>query len=292
MASPSTQARRRKTVGLKRGTDRSPSAAPRTRETTAPASQVGTLLRGLSILKCFAESNAELGASEIARLTRLPQPTVWRLCRTLQNEGYLVADPGGTRFRPGVAVLGLGFAVLNRLSFAEHARPELMRIAADFQSVAGIAAPERGAMRVIQRVQSPDALLIFNIRLAQAFPIATSSSGWAYLAALDEPARRAVIATLAKEQKDAWRKAQRDFQTALASYRDSGVVINIETYHPGMSSISVPLVSPKTGSIFSLYCSGLSSLLTRDVLANKLAPRLKKVAATLRLALAAEEPMI
>jgi DNA-binding IclR family transcriptional regulator len=291
MSAPSTQARRRKAVGLKRSTDRNVSTAPRARENKAPASQVGTLLRGLSILKCFAESNAELGASEIARLTRLPQPTVWRLCRTLQNEGYLVADPGGTRFRPGVAVLGLGFAVLNRLSFAEHARPELMRIAADFQSVAGIAAPERGAMRVIQRVQSPDAMLIFNIRLAQAFPIATSSSGWAYLAALDERARRAVIATLAKEQKDAWRKAQRDFQSALATYRDSGVLINIETYHPGMSSISVPLVSPKTGSIFCLYCSGLSSLLTRDVLANKLAPRLKKVAATLRLALAAEEPM-
>src|SRR5258708_39535148 len=141
MSSPSTQARRRKAVGLKRGTDRSPATAPRPRASQAPASQVGTLLRGLSILKCFAESNAELGASEIARLTRLPQPTVWRLCRTLQNEGYLVADPGGTRFRPVVAVLSLRFALLNPLSFAAHPRPDPLPIAAALQSAAGIPSP-------------------------------------------------------------------------------------------------------------------------------------------------------
>jgi hypothetical protein len=51
----------------------------------------------------------------------------------------------------------------------------------------------------------------------------------------------------------------------------------------------VPLVNQKTGAIFALYCSGLSSLLTRDVLANQLAPRLRQVAASLQVALAAEE---
>jgi DNA-binding IclR family transcriptional regulator len=276
---------------MKRGTDRSPSRTKPTREEKAPASQVGTLLRGLSILKCFAESNTELGASDIARLTRLPQPTVWRLCRTLQNEGYLVADPGGTRFRPGVAVLGLGFAVLNRMSFAEHARPDLMSIAAEFQAVAGIAAPEQLAMRVIQRIQPPDAMLFFNIRLAQTFPVATSSSGWAYLAALDETERRALIATLANKQKSLWSKARRHFQAALDNYRDSGVLINVGTYYPGMTSISIPLVNQKTRSIYALYCSGLSSMLTRDVISNRLAPRLKKVATDLQVALASEDPI-
>jgi DNA-binding IclR family transcriptional regulator len=276
---------------MKRGSDRSSSKVKRTRDEQAPASQVGTLLRGLSILKCFAESNAELGASEIARLTRIPQPTVWRLCRTLQNEGYLVADQGGTRFRPGVAVLGLGFAVLNRLSFAEHARPDLMSIAAEFQSVAGIAAPEQLAMRVIQRIQPPDAMLFFNIRLAQTFPVATSSSGWAYLAALDETERQAFITTLAKEQADLWSKAKRHFLSALKNYRDNGILINVGTYYPGMTSVSIPLVNQKTKSIYALYCSGLSSILTREVISNRLAPRLKKAAVNLQIALASEEPM-
>jgi DNA-binding IclR family transcriptional regulator len=54
---------------------------------------VTALARGLEILRCFSALKPELGTTEIAQLTGLPQPTVWRLCHTLIKCGYLVPSP-------------------------------------------------------------------------------------------------------------------------------------------------------------------------------------------------------
>ena len=51
------------------------------------------LLRGLAVLRCFDAIRPQLGTTEIAQMTKLPQPTVWRLCYTLQQLGYLGMTP-------------------------------------------------------------------------------------------------------------------------------------------------------------------------------------------------------
>jgi DNA-binding IclR family transcriptional regulator len=254
-------------------------------------SYAATLVRGLAVLRCFDDTNDDLGVSEIARMVGIPQPTVWRLCRTLEAEGYLVVDRSGKRFRPGLAVLGLGFSAINRIGLTEYARPALTDLAAEFHSVAGIAVPERLVMRYIQRQQAPDAMLSFNIRVGRTLPISTSSAGWAYLAALDEDRRNAVIRNLKKEQAELWKHGSGAFQSALAGFRDTGVIVNIDTFYPGLTSVSVPLISPTTQAFYAVYCTGLSSILTRKTVIGKLSPRLKAMAGELRLALASEESL-
>ena len=60
---------------------------------------VTALLRGLAVLRCFDHGRERLGSSEIARMTGLPQPTVWRLCKTLEHGGYLTANSPACRAR-------------------------------------------------------------------------------------------------------------------------------------------------------------------------------------------------
>lgn len=244
-----------------------------------------TLVRGLSVLRCFDQSNGDLGVSDIVRITKIPQPTVWRLCRTLEAEGFLVADESGTRFRPGLAVLGLGFAALGAMGLPEFARPDLARIAADFHSVAGLAVPEGLQMRYIQRQQAPDAVLTFNIRLGRTLPVSISSSGWAYLAALDDKTRAATVRKLAREQTTLWNRAEADFEIALKAFRQTGIMVNVDTFYPGLTSVAVPIVSPRTNAVYAVYCTGLSSILTRKVVANELGRRLGDLAATLHAAM-------
>ncbi|MDP9094946.1 MAG: helix-turn-helix domain-containing protein, partial [Pseudomonadota bacterium] len=55
---------------------------------------VTALARGLEILGCFSASRPEIGGSQLAALTGLPQPTVWRLCHTMVQLGFLVAVSG------------------------------------------------------------------------------------------------------------------------------------------------------------------------------------------------------
>lgn len=250
-----------------------------------------TLLRGLAVLRCFDHGSDSLSASEIARMVGIPQPTVWRLCRTLEAEGYLMADGSGKRFRPGLAVLGLGLSAISRIGLTEYARPALGALAAEFHSVAGIAVPERLVMRYVQRQQAPDAALSFNIRVGRTLPIATSAAGWAYLAALDDEARRVLMHDLKKEQAALWKRGGPAFQAALAGFRLSGVIVNTDTFYPGLTSVSLALVSPHSRSLYALYCTGMSAILTPKVVATRLTPRLRALAAELKLALAADESL-
>ncbi len=71
------------------GTPAKPSA-PRAVEAARPRHFVTALARGLDVLGCFTPERPVLGASEIARMLGLPQPTVWRLCFTLIELGHLV----------------------------------------------------------------------------------------------------------------------------------------------------------------------------------------------------------
>ena len=41
-------------------------------------------------------------------MTNLPQPTVWRLCYTLRQLGYLMQAPGSDKLRIGMAIAGPG----------------------------------------------------------------------------------------------------------------------------------------------------------------------------------------
>src|SRR5690606_25146051 len=89
---------------------------------------VTALARGLQILSCFSSATPELSGSELAKLTGLPQPTVWRLCHTMLQLGMLITT-SGDRMRPGLPVLRLGHSALARLDAVELARPHMQDMA-------------------------------------------------------------------------------------------------------------------------------------------------------------------
>ena len=97
---------------------------------------VTALARGMSVLRCFNQATPELGTAEIGRLLHLPQPTVWRLCHTLLKEGYLTQ--AGSKLRPAIPLLGLGYAAIAAQPIAELARADMQRIATRHQGAVSI----------------------------------------------------------------------------------------------------------------------------------------------------------
>lgn len=248
-----------------------------------------TLMRGLAVLKCFSQSSEALTASDIARMTGIPQPTVWRFCKALQSGGYLVVDRLGTRFRPGIAVLNLGFSAIGRYGLAELARPYLMQLAIDFKAVSGVAVPDDGSVRYIQRHQAPDAAMTYNIKVGWTLPFLKTSSGWAFLAIMSETEREKTIDALKEKDTDTWAIVERPFRKALEAFPRTGVMVTVDILYPGLTSVALPLVNADTNSQYAIYCTGMTSMLSRKVIDDKLVPRLKSVSQTLRPALASEE---
>lgn len=245
-----------------------------------------TLLRGLSILKCFDETNESLSVTDLAKRTGIPQPTVWRFCQTLQSAGYLTNDTAKTLFRPGLALLSLGFSAISHFDLTQHARRYLVELAEKFTVVAGITAREALRMRVVDRHQAINAVLSYNSRVGAALPMATTASGWAYLAGLEAGDRNLLITQIAKEQPDLWELAKQPFNKALGRFRKEGVIVSSGTIERGLTTVAIPISSPGSDAIYPLYCSAISAALPETIIKAKLTPALKEIAAELRLALA------
>jgi DNA-binding IclR family transcriptional regulator len=216
------------------------------------------LLRGLQVLRCFDHGRERLGSSEIARMTGLPQPTVWRLCKTLEHGGYLISDPEGARFRPGLAILTLGYSALDTIEIAELARPLLEDLAERFKGAASLSTREGTSMLYLQRCEAPQAFLKLNVRVGSQVPIISSGTGWGYLAGLSAEERKEVLQACRKADAALYRNAEKHALAALAAYPKKGYVTNVDTFFPGLSTVSLPLATAPVPYV--LICTSASSV--------------------------------
>lgn len=244
------------------------------------------LLRGLSVLRCFDLGREVLGSSEIARMTGLPQPTVWRLCKTLEHGGYLVAADNGTRFRPGLSILTLGYAALDSLEVAELARPFLAEIATRFRGAASLSTREGTAMLYVERCEAKDVVLHVNLRVGSEVPIIFTGTGWAYLAGCKPAEAAALLADCRKADPQGYERYAAPMQAALADYAQTGYVENIGTFFPGLNTVAVPVVTAGLRTHYVLNCTSPSEALATPELRAEAGAALKTLAERLRPVLA------
>ena len=239
----------------RKSTARATSDAEEGREKSGGQPLVTGLLRGLAVLRCFDHGRERLGSSEIARMTGLPQPTVWRLCKTLEHGGYLTADPDGARFRPGLSILTLGYSALDTLELAELSRPLLEDIAQRFKGAASLSTREGTSMLYLQRCEAPRAFLKLNVRVGSEVPIISSGTGWGYLAGLSPALRKETMQACRKADPTLYKSVEKQALEAIGNYPRDGYVTNVDTFFPGLSTVSIPLSAPNSSTPYVLICT-------------------------------------
>lgn len=229
-----------------------------TKETDSTGNNL--LLRGLAVLRCFGTERGALGGSDIARFTGLPQPTVWRICKTLESQGYLTLDADGTRYRAGAALLTLGYAALDGLDLAPLARPALQDIANRVRGASGLSMRERHTMLVVQRCEAQGAHITYNVRIGDTLPMLTSASGWAYLMSLQAKQRAEAIERFARLDPDAASRALKPMKAAFEAFESTGFILNCGILFPGLNSVAVPFGSRRRGGSYVISCSATSGV--------------------------------
>lgn len=246
---------------------------------------VTALLRGLDVLRCFTEQKKVLGSSEIARLTGMAQPTVWRLCRTLVDAGYLTVDPANGNFRLGLAVLTLGFSAISALDLADLVRPDMQKMANTFDAAAGLTSREGLSMLCLQRFEAPDAMLSVNWRIGSMVPIANSGVGWAYLAGLSLTDRNTLLEEIGRKQPDLRRKVDKAFLTAMKDHARNGYVVNSDVLYPGLTTVAAPIRRASDHTVFVINCTFLSVRASAQKIRKEIGPAMKDCAQRLERAL-------
>lgn len=151
-----------------------------------------TLARGLAVMRAFRPSDGGLGNQVISERTGIPKPTVCRLTHTLCADGYLTQGRRNDKYRLGPAALALGQIAGASFGFVEDAAPVMQALANRTGVLVGIAIRDKDRM-LLCKTWTPDAIARVWMEVGYRMPIATSSSGRAYLGGLGLASRGALV---------------------------------------------------------------------------------------------------
>ena len=81
--------------------------------------------RVLSLLSAFSESRPRWSLTELSAEVGLSKATAHRMLSVLEQEGFIVRQPGGGDFQLGPEMIVLGTLALRAVDVRAMARPEL-----------------------------------------------------------------------------------------------------------------------------------------------------------------------
>lgn len=223
---------------------------------------VTALARGLQILRCFSHDRPELSPGDIVRMTGLPQPTVWRLCHTLSEAGFLICPGDGRKMALGIPALALGYAALVRQKLPEIALPYMRDMTARHRLGMSLAVRDGLDMVYLQRTHGD--FTYFNDPVGARRSLATAPSGWACIAAYDDAELREVLAQLKADQGEGWPGVEANLKRAFDEYRTLGFILSIGVMHEQFNAVAVPIRPADGGAVHGLSASGLASIWPRE----------------------------
>ncbi|MEB8386657.1 IclR family transcriptional regulator [Rhodobacteraceae bacterium KMM 6894] len=150
---------------------------------------VGSLAKGLKILRAFDMNETEMSLSELVRKTGLDKSSVQRLANTLYLEGFLYKDGVTRRFKPSLAWLEMANAYYWSDPLVALAMPKLIDLSRDIGETVNLARLSDGHIIYVFRL--PNTRSRFAATIAGSkLPALGTASGRAILSTWD-PASRA-----------------------------------------------------------------------------------------------------
>lgn len=239
---------------------------------------MNALERGLSVLQIFPPGNRHLGNAEIAEAVGLPKATVTRITFTLTKLGYLLYDTERRKYQLGPGVLSLGYNVLAQMEIRDNARP-LMRELADYADASVyLAVPDDTDMVYIEACRAPTSMVI-RLGVGSRVPMAQTSIGRAYLAALPLTDREVLLERIGATYPESdWPGIRKESLQAIADAENRGYAVTIGGWISESNSAGCAIRRADGHPLYSVNVGGLASLVNEKRIHADLAPRLTKLA--------------
>lgn len=205
--------------------------------------------RALDILLAFRPGDRGLTASELLRRVDLSRPTLYRLLRTLEQRGFVVASGEPQRFHLGPSVAQLAQVWSAGVDLAELAQPMLRRLWEQTGETVALLL-HRGAERVCV-VELPSAQpLSFRRGVGHSESVVLGASGRVILAFVPEP-RRYLEGKVPEAQVGTYLQE-------LARVRAAGYAISRDELIKGAVAIAAPVFAGDAQVLGSMAVYGPS----------------------------------
>lgn len=237
---------------------------------------VEALSRGLNVLRAFSQGSVILGNQDIARLTGLPKPTVSRMTYTLTQLGYLSYSSQLEKYQLSSGVLALGYAYVSNLKVRQLAKPYMDEFARRNNMSVGLTCRDRLYMIYVENRLPPDASML-RMEIGLKLPMATTSAGRAYFAAIPDDDREILRSNMVTKYGDRWPEFEPGLEQALSDYKTHGFCLSLGDWDRNINSAGVP-VFLQDGTVMALTCAAPSYLVTAEQLKGSIAHELAMLA--------------
>jgi len=240
---------------------------------------VRSLERGLAVLAAMNRRKLP-SVMELARDTRLPRPTVYRLLETLSRAGFVTRSSPHDRYclARGVRTLSDGFVEDDWI--ADIAAPLMTQFTRDLVWPVALLTFEESRMLVRETTHEASTLSIDHGMVGRSLPMLRTAAGRCYLAFCPGKERRAILEMLSRSKapEDRWAREPQRLTKLLDAIKAKGYAIQDREINPKTTGIAVPvrLGTRVLGSLSSIW---ISSALTIEDAEAELCPPLATAAA-------------
>lgn len=245
----------------------------------ARGGSVRSLERGLAVLAAINRRKLP-SVMELARDTRLPRPTVYRLLETLSRGGFVTRSSPHDRYclARGVRTLSDGFVEDDWI--ADIAAPLMTQFTRDLVWPVALLTFEESRMLVRETTHEASTLSIDHGMVGRSLPMLRTAAGRCYLAFCPAKERRAILEMLSRSKalEDRWAREPQRLTKLLDAIKAKGYAIQDREINPKTTGIAVPvrLGTRVLGSLSSIW---ISSALTIENAEAELHPPLATTAA-------------
>ncbi|MBN9581493.1 MAG: IclR family transcriptional regulator [Afipia sp.] len=245
---------------------------------------VVALSRGLDVLRAFRPSDGLLGNQELAARTNLPKPTISRLTYTLTKLGYLTPVPRFEKYQLAPAAMALGYSALANMGIrhlSDPYRDQLMR-----ETGGAVAIGARDRLSMIYFGQSRSELTVgVLLDVGSKVPIATTAMGRAYLWALAQDEREALMDEIREHVGAHWPKVRDGIVRSGETVAKYGFALSAGEWHNDIHAAGVALrLNDGTGP-YAFNCGAPAFKFSEDLLLNDIGPRLVAMVRNIEIAM-------
>jgi DNA-binding IclR family transcriptional regulator len=200
--------------------------------------RIPSLARACEMLELFAEADAPLSSSEVARRLQAPRTTTLRILMTLCEQGLL--SRVGNDFEPGPALFRLGIRALSSLRLRRFALPILQRLAATLQETTQLVTLSGADGLVLEVVEGPRL-----VRIAQAagahIDLHCNASGKVLLAFALRPQLAALVADGLPVRTPNTLTTLPELEAEVGRIESLGYAVDDEECYEGVRCLAAPV---------------------------------------------------
>lgn len=230
-------------------------------DSTPKGSRLSSVSAAVRVLKCFSESEPEIGISSLAKRLALAKSTVHRLAVTLTSEGLLEQNAESGRYRLGINLFVMGALVRRRLDVSNMAQPFLHTLRERTGETIHLAVLNETNILYLFNLESREAIRMRSY-IGTLKPAFCTSEGRAMLAfGGTELVTRVLKSKLVARTPHTLVEPAQLLKT-FAEVRSTGYAIDDEESEEGMRGVAAPLRDITGNVIASIGIGGPSQRLT------------------------------